>query len=235
MVTLTYQERFKTAKGVFDEFTQRTLFELQSRKIFEQLESPLQVGKESCVFIARKEGRKVVVKIYFMQNCNFNKMFEYIRQDPRYEHLKKHPREIILAWTQREYKNLLKAEKAEILAPKALGWRNHILVEEFIGEEEAAPALKNQYPENPKEFFQETVEQMKKLYEAGLVHGDLSSFNILNYKEKPYFIDFSQATLTKTPNSEELLRRDIGNIVKFFAKLGIKTETGEIFKRITGK
>ena len=47
MVTLTYQERFKTEKGVFDEFTKRTLFSLSSAGHFDELVSPLFEGKES--------------------------------------------------------------------------------------------------------------------------------------------------------------------------------------------
>jgi RIO kinase 1 len=238
MTDLENQERFKTLKGVFDEFTNRTLFELQSRNHFEEMLHILKVGKESNVFVARtKEGKRVIVKIYRMQNCDFNRMFEYIRKDPRYDFLKNHRRQIILAWVQREYKNLIKAERAKVNVPKPIAWRNHILVEEFIGnedeeQEEAAPALKDLAPKEPKKFFEETIRQIKKLYKAELIHGDLSSFNILNSKEKPVLIDFSQATITRTPNSEDLLRRDIKNVVHYFKKLGIKEEEEKILEKI---
>ena len=235
MVTLKHQERFRTAKGVFDAHTDRTLFELQSRGIFDELESPLSVGKESNVFIALKDGEKVIVKIYRMQNCDFNSMFDYIRKDPRYEFMKKHRRQIIMAWAQREFKNLIKAERAGIKTPEPLGWRNHIVVEEFIGDVEAAPPLKDQYPEDPEKFFETTIKQMKMLYDAGLIHGDLSSFNILNHNEEPYFIDYSQGTLTKTPNSMELLERDVRNICKFFKKLGVDTNYEGTLKKIVAK
>jgi RIO kinase 1 len=233
MVTLTYQERFRTAKGVFDEFTNRTVFQLQSKGIFDELESPLFVGKESNVFIAKKGEEKVIVKIYRMQNAEFKTMYDYIRKDPRYEFLKNHRRQIIIAWAQREYKNLMRAEKAKIKAPKPLGWKNHIIVEEMIGE--PAPPLKDSYPDNPKRFFDEIIKQVKKMYEAGLIHGDLSSFNILNFEEKPYIIDFSQGTLVKTPNSRELLERDLKNIIKFFSKLGVKADFEQTFFKVTGE
>ena len=233
MVTLTYQERFKTIKGVFDEFTNRTLFNLQSRGIFDELVSPLSIGKESNVFIATEKGKKVIVKIFRMQNADFNKMYSYIRKDTRYQFLQNKKRHIILAWAQREYKNLIKSERAKVRSPKTIGWKNHIIVEEFIGDEKPAPPLKDQYPKDPEKFFQETIKQMKKLYKTGLIHGDLSSFNILNYKEKPVLIDFSQSTLIKTPNSEELLIRDIKNICYFFKKLGIKANEENLLKEIT--
>ena len=153
MVTLTHQERFRTIKGVFDEFTNRTLFTLQSKGVFDELVQPLPVGKESNVFIASKGDDRVIVKIYRMQNCDFKRMYDYIRKDPRYENLRQKRREIILSWAQREYKNLIKSERSGVRVPKALGWKNHIIVEEFIGDEEPAPPLKDAYPENPEEFF----------------------------------------------------------------------------------
>ncbi len=233
MTQFTYQERFKTLKGVFDEFTNRTLFELQSRGHFDELLSPVTVGKESNIFIANRGKEKVIVKIYRVQNCDFNRMFEYIKKDPRYEFLQKHRRQIIIAWTQREYKNLMRAEKAGIHSPKPIAFMNHIIVEEMIGDEVPAPMLKDAKPKNAKKFFSLVVEDMKKLYEGELIHGDLSPFNILNHNEEPYFIDFSQATLVKTPNSEELLQRDIKNIIQFFSKLGVKENEEQTLQKIT--
>jgi len=232
MATFTYQERFRTAKGVFDEFTQRHLFELQSREVFDELVSPIEVGKESNVFIAAKGKEKVIVKIYRVQNCDFKRMYDYIRKDPRYEHLRKHRREIIFAWVQREYANLLRAQEAGVATPVPIAWRNHILVESLIGDKDPAPQLKDAPPAVPEKFFGEVVENMRKLYQKGLIHGDLSAFNILNWKEKPYLIDFSQSTLTKTPNWEELLFRDVKNMVRFFLKLGVKTSKEELLESI---
>ncbi|MBI4983046.1 serine protein kinase RIO [Candidatus Woesearchaeota archaeon] len=235
MVTLTYQERFKTAKGVFDESTERNLFELQSRGFFDRLLSPWRIGKESNVFIAEKAHKTVIIKIYRVQNCDFKRMYNYIRKDRRYEYLKNKRRDIIFSWAQREYKNLFRAKKAHLNAPSPIAWRCNILVEEMIGDQEPAPQLKDAQPKKPLKFFNDIIHQMGLLYQNGLIHGDLSSFNLLNYQEKPYFIDFSQATLTNTPNSEELLERDIKNILAFFISLGVKADFKETFKKITGK
>jgi len=233
MTTFTYQERFRTIKGVFDEFTNRNLFELQSRGKFDELIGPIFVGKESNVFLASKGDEKVIVKIYRVQNCDFNHMFDYIKQDPRYEYLKKNKRQIIFSWTQREYKNLLRAEKAKVKVPKALAWKYNILVEELIGEEEPALPLKDSYPEDPEQFFKLLLKEVRKLYKGGLVHGDLSAFNILNFNDKPYLIDFSQGTITKNYQAEELLRRDLKNVLQFFKKLGVEADLEQTFKKVT--
>lgn len=235
MATIKSQERFKTEKGVFDQFTQRNLFELQSRNAFDELLSPLKIGKESNVFIGKQGSDKVIIKIYRIQNCDFKRMWQYIKKDTRYEFLTNKSRQIILAWVQREYKNLLLAQKAGVSVPKAISVYNNIIIEEFIGDEDAALPLKDALPEDPQSFFDETIENMKILYQAGFIHGDLSSFNILNYHEHPVFIDFSQGTTTKTPNSEELLGRDVRNIVIFFRKLGVKTDEENVLRHITEK
>src|SRR3989344_2079394 len=232
MTTLTYQERFKTAKGVFDEHTERNIFELQSHGIFDEIVSPYQVGKESNVFIAVKGKEKLIVKIYRVQNCDFKRMYEYIKQDPRYTYLKHHRRQIIYAWTQREFRNLKYAEKAGINAPRPIVFKDNIIVESLIGDTEPAPSLKDIYPKNARKFFEILMLDIKKLYQQGLIHGDLSSFNILNFKDKPYLIDFSQSTVIKTPNSEELLQRDVKNLINFFTKLGVKEEPDEVLKKI---
>jgi len=235
MTTFTYQERFKTLHGVFDEFTNRNLFELQSHHHFDELISPLFIGKESNVFLASKGPHKVIIKIYRMQNREFKRMFQYIKQDPRYENLKNKNRDIILAWTQREYKNLLRAQKYKLNTPQPLAIKNNILIISLIGTDKPAPKLKDFTPSNPQKLFQDIITQVKKLYHAELVHGDLSSFNILIHAHQPYLIDFSQSTLTKTPNSEELLKRDLNNLLQFFKKFSIKPDLAKTFKEITKK
>ncbi len=232
MVTRTSQERFRTEHGVFDTFTKRNLFEMQGRKLFDDIIGPLEVGKESNVFVAKKGKKKLIIKIYRVQNADFKRMFTYIKQDPRYDFLKNKRREIIFAWTQREYKNLLRAKKGKVRVPKALYWKYNIILEEFIGDEEAAPPLKDTRPANPEKFLKEIIKQMTLLYQSGLVHGDLSAFNILNFNGDPVLIDFSQSTLVRTPNSSELLERDVKNVLQFFRKLGVKADFEETLEKI---
>ena len=232
------KEDFKTRHDVFDGFTNRTLYKLITQGHFEGLESPISIGKESNVFSAlKKDGSRVMVKIYRLETCDFNRMYDYIKGDSRYMHIKKGKRNIIFTWVQREYRNLLKAREANVSVPTPSTFSSNVLVLEFIGDDDGmfAPKLKDEPPKNSKDFFNEIIANMKKLHKAGLVHSDLSAFNILNYNEKPVFIDFSQCTTLDSSRANEYLERDIRNICNFFKKAGLKIEEAKIKKQITGK
>ena len=231
------KEDFKTWGDVFDQFTQRTVYRLITQGHFEGLESPISIGKESNVFSAlRKDGTRVMVKIYRLETCDFNRMYDYIKDDPRYTKFRKGKRNIVFAWVQREYRNLLKARQANVSVPTPLTFSKHVLVLEFIGDNDViAPKLKDALPKSPKDFFNKIIGNMKKLHKAGLVHADLSAFNILNYNEKPVFIDFSQSTTSEGSRTNEFLERDVRNVCNFFMKIGLKVDESKVKKEITGK
>tara|TARA_Y100000034_G_scaffold14075_1_gene14698 strand:- start:6736 stop:7437 length:702 start_codon:yes stop_codon:yes gene_type:complete len=227
------KEIWKVYKNVFSEFTLRTIFKLSSEGHFDELKSPISIGKEANIFSATKGKDKVIVKIYRLESCNFNQMYNYIKQDVRYTNLRKHRRQIIFAWVQREYRNILIARDAGCNVPKPITFKNNIIIEEFIGDKDPAPMLKDSKIKNKTKFLNEIIKNMKKLYKKGLVHADLSQFNILNHKNKPYFIDFSQATTTKASEADKYLKRDIKNIVKYFKKLGLKVDKDDVYEKIT--
>ena len=227
------REKFRVRGDVFDMFTERNLFKLVSQEHFdEDTLIPISVGKEANIFAAFKGEKKVIVKIYRLEACDFNRMYDYLKQDPRYQNLKKQRRKVIFAWCQREYRNLWIAREANVRVPMPYTFLYNILVMEFIGDESAALKIKDDVPKNKKSFCNEIIETVRKLYAGGLVHSDLSAFNILNYNEKPVFIDFSQALPIKTYHSREYLERDVKNISSFFAKYGIKINQKNIVKKI---
>ncbi|MBI1969237.1 serine protein kinase RIO [Candidatus Woesearchaeota archaeon] len=230
------KDKFKTYKDVFDRFTIEKLFHLTSQGHFEGLESPISMGKEASVFSAKtKEGKSIAVKIYRLQNCNFNRMLDYLRLDFRYMHIKKGKRNIVFSWCQREFRNLLKAREANVRAPLPIAFSNNILVMEYIGNGEAAPKLKDTVPKNPEQFFEKIIVSIKRFYQHGMVHGDLSPFNILNHHEEPVFIDFSQAVPRESSAAEELLERDVENVLTFFAKHGVSASKETILSNIRKK
>ncbi len=232
------KEKFKTYNDVFDNFTNRNLFKLSSQGHFDHLESPLFIGKESNVFTAVKGSKRVIVKIYRLETCDFNRMYDYIKYDPRYLGLKKHKRKVIFAWAQREYRNILKAREAGVRVPAPYTCLYNIIVMELIGNKTVSPMLKNLFPDKKEEaskMFSDVIAGMKKLYQAGLVHADLSAFNILNKDNRPVFIDFSQAAPFNSPRGMEFLKRDVKNICTFFRKHGLDSDEDEVFKQIVKK
>lgn len=233
MVVNRGREAWKTYGNVFDQHSERLLEKLAGQGYFEELLGAVALGKEANVFTARrKDGSLIAVKIYRLENCNFNKMYEYISQDPRYLDLKGQKRRIIFSWVQREYRNLLKARE-QIRVPTPLAFKDNIILMEFITQgEQAAPQLKDVALDNPEEMFATIITLVKKLYVQGLVHGDLSAYNILVSQEEPIFIDFSQSTPTDSPNARELLLRDLSNISNFFLRQGIPSDPKELLKRV---
>ena len=216
------KEKFKTMGNVFDLHTEAAIFKLMSEGHFDGLQSPVSIGKEANIFTALKGKKKVIVKIYRLETCDFNKMYDYIKYDTRYLGLKGKKRLIIFSWCQREFRNLLKAREAGVKAPTPIAFKDNVLVMECIGNRNPAPKLKDQYPKDPDKFYNLLITHVRRFYKAGFVHGDLSEFNILNYRDFPVLIDFSQASPLKSMNSQELLERDIKNINRFFSRIGAK-------------
>ena len=229
----TTREKFKTFGNVFDNFTIRNLFELSSRGFFEEGSlSPISIGKESNVFSAKGKNDKVILKIYRLEACDFNRMYKYIRNDPRFLGLKKQRRKIIFAWAQREYRNLFRAREADVKVPKPITFLNNILIMEFIGNKEAAPKLKDSAPADLKKCYNKIKKYIRNFYKAGFVHGDLSEFNILNFNDNPVLIDLSHSIPVKSPGASELVERDVKNICRFFMKHRVKLDYKKELKEI---
>ena len=125
------KEIWKIKGNVFDQFTLKVLHDISNKGHFDELTQALQVGKEANVFIAQKGSDRVAVKIYRLENCNFNKMFDYIKSDPRFPSIARRKREVVFAWVLREYRNLLVARQAGVRVPTPLFQKNNVLVEEF--------------------------------------------------------------------------------------------------------
>jgi len=229
-------DRFKTYGDVFDNYTHRNIFKLVSQGIFEELESPISIGKEANIFSAKmKDGSRVIVKIYRLETCDFNKMYDYIRTDPRFPNIRSSKRKIIFEWTRREYTNLMKAREMGVRVPQPIALRDNLVVMELIGDGAVAPKIKDTSDVDIEKFAEKTVEYMRILYQNNLVHGDLSEYNILAYRGSPVFIDFSQTTTLRDPNAREWLVRDCKNMAKFFSKRGFEMTEEELLARVKGK
>lgn len=231
-------EKWDTYQNVFDEFTLRNLFKLSTQGHFEELESSISMGKEANIFSANtKSGVNVIVKIYRLETCDFNRMYDYIKFDPRFVNLKKQRRKIIFAWCQREYRNLLKLREAGIRVPKPITFVDNILVMEQMNVgNDVAPKLKDSAVNDPLDMYKKIMIYIDQMYNgAKLVHGDLSPYNILNKNDDPIIIDVSQSMPIDTITAKELLVRDIKNVCAFFRKMGIESDEEKIFSEIVKK
>jgi RIO kinase 1 len=233
----------KIESEVIDRSVLMVIAYMMNRGLIDSLDFPVSKGKEAYVFRA-KPGRKVksdfvAVKIYMIETSRFEHMHDYIRGDPRFRKVGSSKKDIVYAWTKKEFRNLSLCKEAGVHVPEPYFFRNNLLAMEFIGDAEnpATPAklLKDVGPPDPKKNFRQIITDMKRMYSAGLVHGDLSEFNILVHGNRLVIIDIGQAVLLDHPMAEEFLRRDVGNVVRFFKKFGIKTEVEEVLQKVKGQ
>jgi RIO kinase 1 len=90
---------------------------------------------------------------------------------------------------------------------------------EFVGENlRAAPRLVDVKlsKEEADEVQKRVLNNINIFLEFGIVHGDLSEYNILWWKQEIYIIDFPQAIdIRNNPQKDMLIRRDIDNVLDF--------------------
>lgn len=229
----------KTGNEIFDKITLETLYKLANQGYIDVLNGAISTGKEANVLTGITDDEKfVAVKIYRIATSDFKKMDYYLKGDPRFNVKTKNKRKIIYSWVTKEFKNLTRLENAGVRVPKPITSANNVLLIEFIGDEDGNPAqpVKNQPPQNPDEFWNKLMVQLKMFVnDAKLVHGDLSNYNILNLNEEPVIIDVSQSIVLDNPISKELLERDIDTLVREYTKLGVKTSAKEVLEYVSPK
>ncbi|HNZ87949.1 MAG TPA: serine protein kinase RIO [Methanofastidiosum sp.] len=225
-------EIFKVRDEVFDQSTRLTLFKLMNNGYIESLNGEIATGKEANVFYGKnREGKEIAVKIYRIATSNFNKMYSYLVGDPRFYYTKKDKRSTVFAWAKREFKNLKTASEV-IDVPKPIIVRNNVLIMEFLGKNmKSYPTLKDKKPKDPEKEFNLIIENINKLYKAGLIHADLSEYNILMGK-KIYFIDFAQGTIKNNVMAQDFLKRDVENITRFYSNYIEVSDVNETLKGI---
>ena len=183
-------------------------------------------GKESKVYWATTpKSEDLAVKIYLTISAEFKKgMLSYVASDIRFSHVKRNTYSLVYAWALKEFKNLNSAYKAGVNVPKPLLVKKNVLIMKFIGKDGvSAPLLKDAELRKPHKIYKDLMENIKTLYkEGGLVHGDLSEYNVMLNDGRLVIFDMSQSTLKNHPLAEQFLRRDITNINRFFNKKGVK-------------
>jgi len=228
-------ERFATLEEVFDYSTVMTAYKIIRKGILDRFNGAISSGKESRVYLAfTKNDEPLAVKIYLTSSAEFKRGMRMYLDDELYKIYSKNFRLAVFEWCRREFNHLNIAYKAGVNVPKPIHFMNNILVMEFLGENGTpAPLI---YTINEADFeylYKRTIEFIEKLYKAGIVHADLSEFNIVYFKKEPYFLDFGQSVKKNHPNALNFLLRDIKNVNKFFRNRKVEViEDYEIFEKI---
>lgn len=235
-------EQNKVDTGIFDDKTMVLLSKFYNKGIVKELKAPIAKGKEADVYLATagdakelKGNKYVVLKFFRIETSSFYKMADYIIGDTRFNRISKSKSEIVRVWCKKEYGNLHIARLQMVNVPQPYMFNGTILAMEFIGDEEGTPAeqLRRVYLEDPETVLDQIIEQLRRIYKAGLVHADLSEYNILIKDGKPFIIDMGQSVVLKHPNATMFLERDIGNVLHYFAhKYMIERDLSETMKRI---
>ncbi len=217
-------ETYKIMARVFDSSTLLALYRLINREVFDVFYGTISAGKEADIYCAiDKKGNFVAAKIYRIDTSNFKTMRRYLSGDSRFRRVPNDRRGVIYSWVSREFKNLQRADQAGISVPRPIDHEKNVLAMEFIGESGVPyPTMKNVKLQAPRKTFEKLFDVTKTLYQrAGLVHSDLSEYNVMLSPE-PIIIDFSMATDVKNPSAHEMLMRDLSNLTRYFKKIGWK-------------
>ncbi|HYA56191.1 MAG TPA: serine protein kinase RIO [Nitrososphaerales archaeon] len=224
----------KVFEEVFDQATLLAIEELVARKDLHELNGVVNAGKEARVYFGEDtEGAPVAVKIYLMSASDFRRRLGYIAGDRRFGKLPSGSRGTIYLWTRKEFKNLQLADASGVRVPRPIAFLKNILVMEYIGTPpEPAPTFaETEVYETDYDWTFETIERLWR--KAKLVHADFSEFNVFKTDKERILFDMGSAVLSSHPQSEEFLKRDVSNMVRFFRKRGIvKTDADSWMEKI---
>jgi len=219
------KERFKTESEVFDREALLDLSKLMKKGVLQSVDYPISTGKEANVFRATTpDGKYVAVKIYKNETAPFFRKMDYLEGDPRFERIKHNDRDIVRAFARKEFKNLEICERIGIHSPKPYFLINRVLVMSFLGEGELPyPTMNMVGPLHGEPDLDSILKDVRKMYKEGLVHADLSEYNIM-MGDVPYLIDFGQGVITRHPHAERFLERDVAIMLKFFKRNGVSRD-----------
>ena len=227
-------DQFKVEQTVFDDATFAALYKLVQDGYVDAFGGPISTGKEANVYEALGDDRDVAVKIYRINASDFRQMREYLDGDPRFEGIGSDKGKVVLAWTRKEFANLSRARAAGVRVPEPIAVERNVLVMELVGHaDDRARRLAEVNVENPETAYEVVREYMRRLHRAGLVHGDLSEYNLIVYEGELVVIDLGQAVTVHHRNAGEFLRRDCRNVAAFFGRQGLEVDPDDLYDFVT--
>ena len=127
------------------------------------------------------------------------------------------------AWLTAEVDALYRLAAAEVRVPKPYGFVDGVLLMEMItdAEGDVAPRLDDVTltEEQALRYHAKVIQDVVRMLCAGLIHGDLSEFNVLVDADVPVIIDLPQAVDAAGNNSAAaMLERDVNNMRAYFGR-----------------
>lgn len=201
--------------------------------VLEAFGKPLGVGKEADVYDAlTPTDERVAVKFHRIGRTSFRDT----QRKRGYERDRGHT-----SWL---YRSRLSAEKefealklvypVGVAVPRPISQNRHVVVMGLIEGSELAEVIEI---EDPASVLNESLENVRLAYQrAGVIHADLSEYNIILQPDgHVLLIDWPQYVTREHPNAEELLERDVANVLKFFRrKFKIKRNLDKELAKIKG-
>jgi RIO kinase 1 len=201
--------------------------------LIDEVNRQLMSGKEAMVFVVRCGEEIRCAKVYkeankraFRQSVDYteNRKVKNSRQARAMAKGTRYGREAQEeAWQNAEVDALYRLAAAGVRVPKPYNFHSGVLLMELITDEagNAAPRLNDLEftPAQARLHFQSLLQQVVLMLCAGVIHGDLSEFNILVGAEGPVIIDLPQAVDAAGNNhARAMLERDVNNLTHYFGR-----------------
>ncbi|HEB88608.1 MAG TPA: hypothetical protein ENI85_03475 [Deltaproteobacteria bacterium] len=213
--------------------TPASLEPLIEHGIIQEVVRPLMSGKEAQVFVVRAGGTECVAKVYkAAHERTFRHRAEYT--EGRRSRNTRDQRAVLkrsrhgrkrdeAAWRSAEVDTIHRLREAGVRVPEPINFVEGVLVMELVRDAggEPAPRLGDLVFEADEAFgiYRTLIREVVRMLCAGVIHGDLSEFNVLMAHEGPVVIDFPQSVdPARNLNARKLLLRDVENLHRFLRR-----------------
>jgi RIO kinase 1 len=195
--------------------------------VIDEVLRSLKSGKEATVYLVRSGAHLRCAKVYRdMSQRSFQKRAQYqegrkVRGSRQGRAIGKSTsfgrKEQEAAWKNAEVDALYQLMAAGVRVPKPYGYFDGVLVMELVADADGNPAPRlgevELAAETAREYHAFLVRQVVRMLCQGLIHGDLSEFNVLVAPDGPVIIDLPQAVNAAGNNAAlAMLERDVNNL-----------------------
>jgi len=139
-------------------------------------------------------------------------------------------------WIDREWQMLELLHDAGASVPRPVARAHGGILMEYLGVGlERAPALAEirLAPLDMQRVFDSVVRDLEILLACGVIHGDLSAYNIMYLDDRPRLIDLPQAMpIDDAPDPWALFHRDVVNVAEHFSKRGVAVDPLDLALRL---